>query len=141
LAIAMQMTSALARAGTRKDPSMRSAFLLTAVVAVAALTAAPAAQADLSGAWTLSFNTPNGAMDASATFKVDGEKLSGTLSGPAGETPLTGNVKGKAFTFNIDVQSANGNFSVTVTGEQDGDSLKGTFDFGQGTGDWTGKRK
>jgi hypothetical protein len=119
---------------------MRSVLFIAAAIAFVGLTAAPQAQADLAGAWTLSFNTPNGAMDASATFKVDGEKLSGTLSGPAGETPLNGSVKGKSFTFNIDVQSPNGNLSITISGEQDGDSVKGTFDFGQGTGDFTGKR-
>jgi hypothetical protein len=115
--------------------------VLGALIAVCSFVAAPAAQADLNGVWTLSFVTPNGAMDAAANFKVDGDKLTGTLRGPAGETALTGSVKGKTFTFSIDVQSPNGNISVTVAGEQDGDALKGTFDFGQGTGDWTGKRK
>ena len=116
-------------------------FVIAALLAIVGFVAAPAAQGDLSGAWTLSFTTPNGPMDAAATFKVDGEKLTGTLSGPAGDTPVIGSVKGKAFTFSIDVQSPNGNISVTISGEQDGDALKGTFDFGQGTGDWTGKRK
>jgi hypothetical protein len=117
---------------------MRSALLVAAFLAVFGFTTS--AQADLSGAWTLSFNTPNGAMDAAATFKVDGDKLTGTISGPAGDAPVTGSVKGTSFTFSIDVQSPQGNISVTLVGEQDGDSLKGTFDFGQGTGDWTGKR-
>ena len=79
-------------------------------------------------------------MDATATFKQDGEALSGTVSGPQGEVPLKGTVKGKTFTFTIDVQSPNGQLVIKLDGEQDGDAIKGTFDFGQGTGDWVGKR-
>ena len=118
---------------------MRSLFVVT-IVALAALTAAPRAQADLNGAWALSFNTPNGNLEASATFKQDGEELSGTMSGPQGEVPLKGTVKGKTFTFTIDVQSQNGPLTINLQGELDGDAIKGTFDFGQGMGDWAGKR-
>jgi hypothetical protein len=110
-------------------------------IVLSAFAAAPAAQAGLDGAWTLSFNTPNGTMDAAATMKVDGDKLTGTISGPAGETPFTGTVDGDSFTIAFDVQSPNGQVSITVQGAQDGDALKGTFDFGAGMGDWTGKRK
>jgi hypothetical protein len=115
--------------------------LVAALVAFLGLPLAPSAQSDLNGTWSMIFNGPQGAIDSTANFKVDGDKLSGTLSGPAGEIPLTGSVKGKAFTFNVNVQTGNGDFSVTVSGEQDGDSIKGTFDFGQGTGDWSGTRK
>jgi hypothetical protein len=118
---------------------MRSLVVVT-LVALAALTAAPHAQGELNGAWALSFSTPNGNMDASATFKQDGEALTGTMSAPQGEVPLKGTVKGKAFTFTIDVESSNGQLTIHLQGEVDGDSITGTFDFGQGMGDWTGKR-
>ena len=120
---------------------MRSFLAVVVTAALTGLSAAPSAQSDLSGAWAVIFNSPQGAIDATANFKVDGDKLSGTIAGQAGETPLTGTVKGKAFDFTINVQTPNGDFTVTVTGEQDGDSIQGTFDFGQGTGDWSGKRK
>jgi hypothetical protein len=116
-------------------------LLLVGLIGVLALSAGPSAQAGLNGDWAMTFNTPMGALDASATMKVDGNKLSGTMSSQAGEVQFTGTVKGATFTINFDVQTANGTFSITMNGEQSGDELKGTFDFGQGMGDWTGKRK
>ncbi len=120
---------------------MRLSLSLAVVTMLGSLGLLAATQQDLNGAWSLSFNTPNGVIDASATFKVDGEKVTGTISGQAGEVPFTGTLTGKSFTVTFDVQTPNGNLSVSMNGEQDGDTMKGTFDFGQGTGDWTGKRK
>ena len=108
---------------------------------VVAVAAAAAARADINGNWVITFNTPNGAIDATASFKVDGDKLSGTIRGEAGETAVTGTVKGESFTVAFEVQTPNGNFSINMQGQQDGEAIKGTFDFGQGTGDWVGKRQ
>jgi hypothetical protein len=116
-------------------------ILFVGFVCILAASAAPRAQAGLDGNWAMTFNTPMGTVDASATMKVDGDKLSGTMSSQAGEVQFSGTVKGSSFTVNFDVQTPNGNVSITMNGEQNGDELKGTFDFGQGTGDWTGKRK
>jgi hypothetical protein len=115
--------------------------LFVASLLVALSLAAPLAQARLAGDWNLTFNTPMGSLDANATFKVDGDKLSGTISSPAGETPIAGSVKGATFNFTFNVQGPNGDLNITMSGEQDGDAIKGTFDFGQGQGDWVGKRK
>jgi hypothetical protein len=120
---------------------MRTLSCAVALVAMVAFVATPSARADISGNWLITFNTPNGALDATATFKVDGAKLTGMMKGEAGETALTGEVKGEAFTIAFEVQTPNGNFSINMQGKHDGDGIKGTFDFGQGTGDWVGKRK
>ena len=114
---------------------------LLGLVGALALSAALSAQTGLNGNWAMVFNTPMGSLDASATMKVDGDKLSGTMISQAGEVQFSGTVQGAAFTINFDVQTPNGTFSITMNGEQTGDELKGTFDFGQGQGDWTGKRK
>jgi hypothetical protein len=118
---------------------MRALFLASALL-VLGFTTAPSAQDSLAGTWTLSFVTPGGNRDATANFKVDGDKLTGSLVSEMGEVPISGSVKGATFTFNIDVQGPNGNMSIKINGEQTGDALKGTIDFGQGVGDWTGKR-
>ena len=120
---------------------MRTLCCAVALVAMVGLVAVPSARADLDGNWLITFNTPNGAIDATATLKVDGAKLSGTMKGEAGETALTGAVKGDTFTISFEVQTPNGNFSINMQGQTDGDGIKGTFDFGQGMGDWVGKRK
>ncbi len=117
------------------------AILAAVLLCAGALVATPRAQDVLSGAWTLSFVTPNGAMEASATFKQDGETLTGTMSGPQGEVPLKGTITGSTFTFTIDVQTPNGQqLVIDLQGRVEGDAITGTFDFGQGMGDWTGRR-
>lgn len=118
---------------------MRSWGIATALVAVIGLSVS--AQGTLAGTWVFSFNTPNGLIDADVTMKVDGQKLTGTMSSQAGETSFAGEMKDKGFTISFEVQTPQGNVSITMHGEQKGDGLAGTFDFGQGTGDWTGKRK
>ena len=118
---------------------MRSLGVAAALVAV--IGASSVSAQGLSGAWVFSFNTPNGLIDADVTMKVDGQKLSGTMNSQAGEVQFTGEVKGVAFTIAFEVQTPQGNISITMQGEQKGDGLAGTFDYGQGTGDWTGKKK
>jgi len=118
---------------------MRS-LIIGSLAALALVTATLQAQANLTGTWVVSFTTPQGPMDATATIKQDGDAFSGTMSGPQGEVPFKGTIKGNTFTFTIDVQSPNGQLVIKLDGEQEGDNIKGTFDFGQGTGDWSGKR-
>ena len=103
-------------------------FLIGALIAATGLVAAPRAQGNVDGNWALTFETPQGSMEGSATFKTDGEALTGT-------------VKGKAINFVLNVTTAQGDLAIQMTAEVDGDSLKGTWDLsGQGTGSWTGKR-
>jgi hypothetical protein len=119
---------------------MRALGIAAALVAVMA--AGSVSAQGLAGAWVFSFNTPQGLIDADVTMKVDGQKLSGTMSSQAaGEVPFTGEVKGKAITISFEVQTPQGNIAITMQGEEKDDGLAGTFDFGQGTGDWTGKKK
>lgn len=118
------------------------AVVLVAVFGLAAATIARAgARAGLDGEWTLSFDTPQGVMEASASFKVEGDTFSGTMDGAAGSTPLTGTLKGDTFACTFEVQTGQGPISVAMEGTVDGDGMKGTFNYGQGTGDFTGKRK
>jgi hypothetical protein len=116
------------------------ATLIAVLVAAVGFLAVPRAQAGVDGNWTLIFDTPMGSLDASATFKTEGEKLTGTMESQAGSTTFNGTVKGKAIAFVMNISTANGDLSIQMNAEVDGDTLKGTFDFGQGTGTWTGKR-
>ena len=116
-------------------------FLIGALMTATGLVAAPLAQGGVDGNWALTFETPMGTMDGSATFKSDGETLTGTVESQAGSTPIKGSVKGKAINFVLNVTTPQGDLAITMNAEVDGDSLKGTWDFaGQGTGNWTGKR-
>lgn len=61
--------------------------------------------ADLNGKWTGSLHAPDGNdYPLSYTFKVDGDKLTGTGDSPQGSVAITdGKVNGTDFSFNIDV--------------------------------------
>jgi hypothetical protein len=115
--------------------------LIVALIAVFGFVATPRAQGGIDGSWALVFETPMGALDASATFKSDGEALTGTMESQAGQTSFKGTVKGSAISFTMNVTTPEGELAIQLDGEVDGDAIKGTFDFGQGIGTWTGKRK
>jgi hypothetical protein len=120
---------------------MRSLRFVVAAVIALALSVGISAQSNFTGKWTLSFNTEQGARDAAAMIKQDGDALTGTVSSEAGEAPFKGTVKGKTFTVNFEIQTQQGPISIALNGElQSDDTLKGTFDFGMGQGDFTGKR-
>ncbi|MDQ3439379.1 MAG: hypothetical protein M3478_03410 [Planctomycetota bacterium] len=111
-----------------------------ALLAVFAFVAAPTAQGGIDGNWAIVFDTPMGAMDATASFKSAGEELSGTLESQAGSTTFKGTIKANAINFTMNVNTPQGDIAITMAGELEGDAIKGTFDFGQGTGAWTAKR-
>jgi hypothetical protein len=118
---------------------MKRTLVAMLIVAVG-FVAAPRAQGGVDGNWALTFDTPMGTLDASATFKSEGDALTGTLESQAGSTTFKGTVKGKTIAFVMNVSTPNGDLSVQMNAEVEGDTLKGTFDFGQGVGTWTGKR-
>jgi len=115
--------------------NIAAALALTLVVGVTAL-----AQG-VSGAWDLTVNGPEGPIAVTATFKQDGEKLTGAIETPQGKADFTGTLKGKAMNISFAIPGPNGNLDVKVTGDVDGASMKGIVDFGMGMADFTGKKK
>ena len=73
-------------------------FALTCLLAIMALAA------DVSGKWKAEFTTPDGTQRVNTfTFKVDGDKLTGTVAGSQDETPLKdGKVSGDTISFAAD---------------------------------------
>jgi hypothetical protein len=119
-----------------------------ATATAAAPAAAPASLSAMSsagnaaGKWDIMLKTPQGDFPASATMAVDGGKISGTFGSQIGEVPLTGTVEGKMLKLNMTAQTPQGDMSVALTGELDGDSIvNGKADIaGLGQMEWTGKR-
>jgi hypothetical protein len=102
---------------------------------------AQAKAADASGTWELSVTTPNGPYSAGMVLKKDGDKLTGRISGPQGEVDVAGTQKANAIEIGFAMQTQNGQLNVAMTGTQDGDSMRGIIDIGQGGQfDWSGKR-
>ena len=108
--------------------------------------AAPAATAsasDISGAWALTVESPQGTGTPSVTFKQEGEKLTGNYKGRLGEAPLTGTVKGSDVSFTIKINFQGQDMEMAFTGKLEGkDSMKGAVNFGGlADGTWTAKKQ
>jgi hypothetical protein len=124
--------------------------LLTAVVIVACaasigLLAQEAAKkkVDVTGAWELSIESPQGTMAVTATYAQEGEKLTGTQSSPmGGDNKLEGTVKADQVHYVIKLDMNGQEMAITFDGKVDGDAISGQFDFGgMGQAPWTAKRK
>jgi len=97
---------------------------------------------DVTGVWELTVESPQGAMTSTATYKQDGEKLTGTHVGQMGELPLAGTVKGADIAYTITIEAQGQQFTMTYTGKINGDAITGTVDFGgMGSASWSAKRK
>jgi hypothetical protein len=102
--------------------TMKSLWIL-ALMAVCSLAALAA---DASGTWKATVETPNGAMENTFTLKVDGDKLTGTITmGQFGEAPISeGKVDGDNVSFLV-VREFNGNqFRINYKGKVAGDEMK-----------------
>jgi len=97
---------------------------------------------NVTGAWAMQVETPNGPGSPTFTFKQEGEKLSGQYKGVFGEAPVNGTVKDNKIEFSIKVEAQGQAMTVTYSGtiEKDG-TMKGTVSLGEGSGTWTGKRQ
>jgi len=86
--------------------------------------AALALAADITGKWTAEFTTPSGQTRTTVfNFKVDGETLTGTVSGRSGDSPISdGKVSGEQVSFTV-VRNFGGNevkfsYKGKVVGEE-----------------------
>jgi hypothetical protein len=85
--------------------------------------------ADITGQWTATFNTQVGEQHYTYTFKVEGEKLTGTAKSDNGTVAIeNGTVKGDDVSFveNLDYQGQK--LAITYTGKISGDEIKFTRD-------------
>jgi hypothetical protein len=77
--------------------TMLKKFLLT--VAASLIVVASAAAQSMTGEWDASMNTPGGARTFKIVFVQEGEKLTGTVKRPSGDSPLEGTVVGTVVKF------------------------------------------
>ncbi|MBK5293239.1 MAG: hypothetical protein JJE04_16390 [Acidobacteriia bacterium] len=114
---------------TRKFVQTFSILVCLAVVALAA---------DISGKWEAQVPGRGGeARPATFTFKVDGEKLTGTMSGAREPAALEdGKVSGDTVSFAITTQRGKRTYTGTVSGNE----IKFKRDGGQNPQEFTAKR-
>jgi hypothetical protein len=110
-----------------------------AIAAALALFAAVSWASDVTGTWKGEINGPDGSMSLTYTFKQDGAKLAGTVTGPQGD-PLEiqeGKVDAGKVHFVINVPM-NGGMKIVNDGEIKGDNeitLQAKGDGGEPFGD------
>jgi hypothetical protein len=121
----------------------RLVCILSALACAIVLAATAQAQnSPAAGNWDVALNTPGGVRNFKANFIIDGEKLTGTLKGERGELPIQGTVKGNEVKFSYTVKYMDNDLVITMTGNVDGDAIKGTADFGGFAQDeWNAKRE
>lgn len=103
--------------------------LLVAGLALALIAVVQAAGADVSGKWTAQVPGRNGqTREQTFTFKADGEKLTGSVSGMQGNQMdiSDGKISGNDISFNV-TMSFNGNeMKMSYKGVVSGDEIKFT---------------
>jgi hypothetical protein len=114
---------------------------LVAAIALAFALGTGVLAQSVSGGWDLNILGPEGAINATATLKQDGEKVTGQIESPQGTAELTGTIKGKTLNISFAIAGPNGNLDIKVTGEVDGATMKGIIDFGMGMAEFTAKKK
>jgi hypothetical protein len=119
-------------------------FLRTwSLVFAVALLAAPfaVAQSGVAGAWKMTFQTDQGAIDSDMTLKQDGQKVTGTLVSPQGEAPIEGSFNEGKLVLSLTVDAQGQVLTITFDGVLEKDTLKGNVDFGGfGSATWSATR-
>ena len=101
---------------------LRNTVAFTIVATGLALTAWAA---DLTGQWKATFDTQIGEQHYTYTFKVDGEKLTGTAQNDRGTTDITnGTIKGDQISFDESLDFNGQTIPIKYTGTVSGDTIK-----------------
>ena len=112
---------------------MTKKTLSAALVLLIAL-ASTAFALDIKGKWKGNLASPNGDLETTMVFQVDGEKLTGTVTNMYGEEQIAeGSVKGD--NVNFVVNAGGGQFKIRYTGKITGEDIKFHVvigDFGEG---------
>ena len=104
---------------------MRNCFLIAAMAALLAMTASAA---DVSGKWVGQMPTRDGnTREATFDLKANGDKLTGTMSGPQGGIEIKdGKVSGNDISFKVPLEFNGNSFVLIFKGTVSGDQIKFT---------------
>jgi len=103
-----------------------------------------ASAADISGNWKATAEGPNGSMERTFVFKVEGNKLTGeTTSSLMGKSTITdGKVEGDTVTFTITGRFGDNEMKLDYKGKiaAGGNEIKFTVEVAGNTIEWNAKR-
>ena len=104
-------------------------------------TSASGADADLSGTWTLTIETPMGISNPVLTIWKSGGGYEGSYESRRGKRVVEDvEVKGQTFSFRMMVSMPMGDFEMTYKGSIDGEKISGTIGNPMGEIAFVGKR-
>jgi len=121
------------------------ALFLGLIAALPICSGRTSSAADISGTWKFSVDLDGGGHgEPTFVLKQEGEKLTGTYSGPLGEYKVTGTVTGAkavfGFDYKLDGQSGKATYTATIEGPT---KMAGTIEFSDNgeRGKWTATKK
>jgi hypothetical protein len=86
-----------------------------------------AERVDLTGAWNLQLETPQGMIPVAADLRQQNDQISGTLSSNMGQAPIArGKVTGNEFRFTISFQMSGNQIELEFSGTFEGNTIKGS---------------
>jgi hypothetical protein len=99
------------------------------------------APADITGKWNMSLETQQGTMTNVLDLKLDGKKVTGTLTSQRGEQTVAGEYVDGKLTFALSYESQNGTMQIgfAATVKDDG-TLVGTLTAGEMEVPWKAER-
>jgi len=108
---------------------MKTKILLIGALALLTLLASAWA-ADVTGKWVAQVQGRNGMTENTFTLKADGDKLTGTLATPQGESEITeGKVAGDEISFVIVRKFGENEMKISYKGKVAGDEITFTREF------------
>ena len=95
----------------------------------------------VAGKWSMTISTDQGSRQATLDLKLEGKKVTGSITSDQGEAAVQGEYTEGKLVFSITMQAGGGDLQIGFAGalKEDG-SLAGTLDFGQGALNWTATR-
>ena len=116
------------------------------ILALMAALAVTAFAADISGNWKATAEGPNGAMERTFVFKVDGNKVTGeSTSNMMGKSTITdGKLEGDTVTFTLNGKFGDQEMKLSYSGKINGNEIKLKSEVqggGNGPIEWTAKKQ
>jgi len=106
---------------------MKTPIRLLLAICAAFCLSGIARAADITGKWQSEFDSQIGVQKYVFTFKVDGEKLTGSMTGPQGDIPLQeGKVAGNQISFSTTLDFGGNSIKIVYKGTVSGDQVKMT---------------
>ncbi len=107
---------------------MRTKARILAALAAIVMTSGAFA-ADITGNWKWTAQGQNGTTENTAKFAMKDGKLTGSVTNPRGEAPIsTATIKDGAVSFSVEREIGGNKVAIKYNAKLDGDTLKGTIE-------------